>query len=129
MAHFAKLDENNVVLQVVVLDNKHTSDANGVEKEHIGAAYLEMVLGGRWVQTSYNNNFRKRYAGQGYTYNEEHDAFIGPKPEEYPSFILDTERLDWVPPLPVPTETPEGKYWRWDEPSVSWVAEDLVTPE
>ena len=70
MAHFAQLDENNVVLQVIVIDNKDTADANGVEKEHIGAAFCEKLLGGTWKQTSYNSNIRKNYAGIGYTYNE-----------------------------------------------------------
>ena len=65
MAHFAELDSNNVVLRVIVVDNKDTADAAGVEKEHIGAAFCERLLGGRWVQTSYNGNKRKNYAGIG----------------------------------------------------------------
>ena len=65
MAHFCKLDENNIVTQVVVVDNKDTADAFGVEKEHIGAAHLEKILGGTWKQTSYNGNIRKNYAGIG----------------------------------------------------------------
>jgi hypothetical protein len=79
MAYFAELDSNNVVLRVVVVDNKDTADAQGVEKEHIGAAYLERLLGGRWVQTSYNANFRKHYAGIGYTYDSALDEFVPPK--------------------------------------------------
>ena len=68
MAHFAQIDENNIVTQVVVVSNRDTADANGVEREHIGAAHLEKILGGTWKQTSYNANFRKNYAGMGYTY-------------------------------------------------------------
>ena len=96
MAHFAELDENNIVLRVVVVDNRDTSDANGVEKEHIGAAHCEKLLGGTWKKTSYNNNFRKRYAGIGMTYDEALDAFIPPKPGE--GYTLNSETADWDPP-------------------------------
>jgi hypothetical protein len=82
MAHFAKLDENNVVTQVIVIDNKDCSDANGVEKEHIGAAFCERLFGGVWKQTSYNVNFRKNYAGIGYIYDPVEDAFNPPVVEE-----------------------------------------------
>jgi hypothetical protein len=78
MAHFAELDSNNVVLRVVVVDNKDTSDAAGVEKEYIGAAFCERLFGGNWKQTSYNGNFRKNYAGIGYTYDAELDEFVPP---------------------------------------------------
>jgi hypothetical protein len=81
MAHFAELDSNNVVLRVIVVDNKDTSDAHGVEKEHIGAAFCERVLGGTWKQTSYNGNMRGRYAGIGYTYNAQLDEFVAPVTE------------------------------------------------
>ena len=93
MAHFAELDENNVVLRVVVIGNADTSDANGVEKEHIGAAFCEKLFGGTWKQTSYNGNMRKRYAGIGYTYNAELDAFIPPTP--YASWTLNSETAVW----------------------------------
>ena len=73
MAHFAELDANNVVLRVVVVATEDNSTADGVEKESIGQAFCERLFGGRWIQTSYNNNIRKRYAGVGYTYNEEID--------------------------------------------------------
>jgi len=82
MAHFAELDENNVVLRVIVVDDKDTSDAFGVEKEHIGAAFCERLLGGRWVKTSYNGSIRKRYAGIGMVYLPDHDQFAGLKPSE-----------------------------------------------
>jgi hypothetical protein len=114
MAHFAELDSNNVVLRVVVVDNKDTADAQGVEKEHIGAAYLERLLGGTWKQTSYNGNFRKNYAGIGYTYNADLDAFVAPKP--YPSWTLDAN-AQWQAPVPMPQD---GKMYSWDEAAQAW---------
>lgn len=116
MAHFARLDENNVVTQVIVVANTDTADANGVEKEHIGAAFCERLLGGTWKQTSYNGNFRKRYAGVGYTYNIELDAFVPPKP--YSSWVLDNDTATWIAPVSKPDD---GKLYRWDEPTLSWV--------
>jgi hypothetical protein len=94
VAHFAKIDENNVVIQVVVVDNKDTADASGVEKEHIGAAFLERLLGGTWKQTSYNGNKRKNYAGMGYTFDAVRDAFIPPKPSD--DAVLDEETCQWI---------------------------------
>lgn len=116
MAHFAELDEHNVVKRVIVVDNKDTSDANGVEKEYIGAAFCERLLGGTWKQTSYNHNFRKRYAGIGFIYNAELDAFIPPKP--FISWVLNNETADWDPPIPKPDD---GKFYDWVEATLSWV--------
>jgi hypothetical protein len=116
MAHFAQLDENNVVIQVIVVANRDTADANGVEKEHIGAAYLESLLGGTWKQTSYHGNIRKNYAGIGYTYDADIDAFVAPKP--YPSWVLNTNTAQWEAPVPYPTD---GKDYTWDEATQSWV--------
>ena len=96
MAHYAKLDENNVVIQVIVVDNKDTADASGVEKEYIGAAFCERLLGGTWKQTSYNGNFRKNYAGLGYTYDAARDAFIPPKPSD--DATLDEATCQWIVP-------------------------------
>lgn len=117
MAHFAEIDtdRNNLVLRVVVVDNKDTSDAQGVEKEHIGASYLERLLGGTWKQTSYNANFRKHYAGVGFTYDAGRDAFIPPKP--FPSWALDAD-CNWQAPVPMPTD---GKMYGWDEDTKSWI--------
>jgi hypothetical protein len=78
MAHFAELDSNNVVLRVIVVDNKDTSDAHGTEKEYIGAAFCERVLGGTWKQTSYNGNMRGKYAGIGDTYDAVNNVFVSP---------------------------------------------------
>jgi hypothetical protein len=114
MAHFAELDENNVVKRVIVVANKDCSTADGVEKESIGIAHCEWLLGGRWIQTSYNGNFRKRYAGIGFTYDEALDAFLTPKP--FPSWVLNTQTADWDPPVPMPQE---GTYI-WNESTLSW---------
>jgi hypothetical protein len=126
MAHFAQLDENNVVTQVIVVDNKDTADVNGVEKEHIGAAFCEKLLGGTWKQTSYNGNMRKNYAGIGYTYNADIDAFVPPKP--YASWLLNEETAQWEAPTPYPEDvgTPEEpKLYTWNEETQEW---DLVVP-
>jgi hypothetical protein len=98
MAHFAKV-ENNVVTQVIVVSNTDTADAQGVEKEYLGAAFCERLLGGTWKQTSYNGNMRKNYAGIGYTYDSGRDAFIPPKP--FPSWILVEETCQWTGVNPV----------------------------
>ena len=115
MAHFAELDANNVVLRVIVVGNKDTADANGVEKEHIGAAFCERLFGGTWKQTSYNGNKRKNYAGIGYTYRADIDAFVAPKP--YNSWVLN-DKAQWEAPVPMPTD---DKRYSWDETTLSWV--------
>lgn len=115
MAHFAEIDGNGVVQRVIVVGNKDTSDASGVEKESIGQAFCERLFGGNWVQTSYNGNFRKRYAGIGYKYDAALDAFITPQP--YPSWTLDAN-ADWQAPVPMPTD---GKMYAWDEAAQAWV--------
>lgn len=119
MAHFAKLDENNVVTEVIVVGNKDTSDANGVEKEYIGAAFCERLFGGTWKQTSYNGNIRKNYAGIGYSYNSFIDAFVAPQP--YPSWTLDAN-AQWQPPVAMPAD---GMY-SWDEATQSWIEQTNV---
>lgn len=80
MAHFAELDENNVVLRVIVIADKDTADADGVEQESIGVAFCESLYGGTWKQTSYNNNIRGRFAGIGSIYDAGNDVFIDPAP-------------------------------------------------
>ena len=116
MAHYAELDSNGVVLRVIVVANKDTADANGVEKESIGKAFCERLFGGNWVQTSYNGNFRKRYAGIGYKYYPGLNAFVPPEP--YPSWSLNSETADWEPPVPMPTD---GKMYAWDEAQQAWI--------
>jgi hypothetical protein len=116
MAHFARIDENNVVQQVIVVANKDTADANGNEVESIGVAFCQRLLGGNWKQTSYNGNFRKNYAGIGYTYDAGIDAFVPPKP--YPSWVLNSNTAQWEAPVPMPQD---GKMYSWDEATQSWV--------
>lgn len=96
MAHFVKIDENNLVVQGVVVNNKDTADENGVEQESIGAAFLQQLLGGTWKQTSYNARIRKNYAGIGYTYDAARDAFIPPKPSD--DATLDEATCQWIVP-------------------------------
>jgi hypothetical protein len=121
MAHFAKI-ENNVVTQVIVVDNKDCADASGVEKEYIGAAFCERLLGGTWKQTSYNGSIRKNYAGVGYAFDAERDAFIPPKP--YNSWVLNENTCLWEAPVAMPEDAGTGeppKRYTWDEATTSWV--------
>jgi len=123
MAHFAQVDENNVVTQVIVVANNELL-LDGVENETKGIEFCKSLLGDdtRWVQTSYNGNIRKNYAGIGYTYDPVADHFFAPQP--YPSWTLDTD-AKWQAPTPMPVE--EEKFFTWDEPTLSWV--ELVLPE
>jgi len=126
MAHFAKIDENNIVTQVLVIPD---------EQEHRGQQFLseDLNLGGRWIQTSYNTHagihygpsgpsgnpgLRKNYAGIGYTYDEVRDAFIPPRPEDE-TFVFDEDKCMWVPPFPVPDD--ESAYI-WDFSTHQWVS-------
>ena len=115
VAHFAKLDENNVVTQVIVVDNRDTVDGNGVETEEIGVAFCRRLLGGNWKQTSYNGSIRKNYAGVGFTYNESIDAFVPPKP--FNSWTLNNETAQWEAPIPMPDD---GQRYLWNEETTSW---------
>lgn len=110
MAHWAELDDNNVVLRVLVGDN---NDPNGDE----GYQWLLDNLGGRWVKTSYNASIRKNFAGIGYTYDEALDAFIPPKP--FGSWILNEETARWEAPVPYPTD---GAIYNWNEETGEWDA-------
>lgn len=111
MSHWAELNDNNIVLRVTVGDN---NDPNGDE----GYQWLLDNLGGRWVQTSYNNNFRKRFAGVGMKYYEDLDAF-GPAEPPYPSWVFDINEVIFIPPVPMP-DPAEGGYWEWNEDIVNW---------
>jgi len=129
MAHFAQLDSNSVVTQVIVVSNDELID-NGVESEAKGIAFCQSLFGvdTHWVQTSYNRGIRKNYAGIGYTYDAARDAVISPKPKEFPSFILDEESANWIPPVSKPND---GKHYSWSEKSQVWVempVEFLVPP-
>lgn len=122
MAHYAILDENNVVIQVIV--GKDESDIVD------GISDWEIYYGGK--RTSYNTKggihseggvpFRKNYAGIGYTYDSQRDAFIPPKP--YPSWILNEQTCLWEPPIPMPDN--RIRYWEWNELEQKW---DSITPK
>lgn len=114
MAHFAQLNEN-IVTQVIVVANQELLD-NGVESEAKGIAFCQSLFGGEWIQTSYNGNIRKNYAGIGYTYDSQRDAFIPPKP--FASWTLNEETCLWEAPTPRPVD---GKIYGWDETTVSWI--------
>ena len=109
MAHFAELDNNNIVIRVVVVPD---------DQEHRGQEFLaeDLAMGGRWLQTSYNHRIRKQYAGIGYTYDEVADVFIAPAP--FPSWQLDSNH-DWQPPVP----KPDGNYY-WHEDTQTWLPYD-----
>ena len=122
MAHFAKLNDQNIVLDVNVVNNETINNLPFPESEPVGVAFLTEWSGGytNWKQTSYNANFRKNYAGIGYTYDAVLDAFIAPKP--FPSWLLNTETCQWQAPTPYPSD---GNMYSWDEATQSWVE---VTP-
>ena len=115
MAHFAKLDSNNIVTQVVVVNNAVLLKADGTESELKGKQFLNTLFGtATWKQTSYNGNFRKQYAGVDFLYDSEKDKFISPQP--FPSWSLN-EDDDWEAPIPYPSD--ENKYV-WNEDDQTW---------
>lgn len=118
MAHFAELDENNIVKQVIVVHNNELLDESGQESEQKGIDFCKLHYGEntRWVQTSYNFSFRKNYAGPEYYYDEVKDAFIPPK--VYSSWILNEETCRWIPPKPYP-----GGLHKWSEETQDWIPE------
>jgi len=121
MAHFVRLDQNSIVVQVIVVHNNELID-NGVESEAKGIAFCQSLFPDTtWIQTSYNGNFRKNYAGIGYSYDLIRDAFIPQKP--YASFVLNEDTCLWEPPVPYPTD---GERYTWNEEELEWV---LETPE
>tara|TARA_R110000787_G_C13221469_1_gene426227 strand:+ start:42 stop:488 length:447 start_codon:yes stop_codon:yes gene_type:complete len=131
MAHFAELDKDNKVLKILVFDNNDI-DANGGDQSEQAAEYIKSSFGTskdgvKWVQTSYNDNFRKQYAGMGFTYNPTADVFIAPQP--YPSWSLNETTWDWDAPVIYPTivmmnDNRLGIYW--DESGLVWLARDLT---
>lgn len=129
MAHFARLDNNNVVTDILVVDNDRLFDiknpTSGKESEIQGILYLQRVLkdkNSKWKQCSYSGSFRKNYPGVGFIYDEGKDAFIPPQP--YPSWTLNEETCRWEPPTPRPSEelleSGKAPYHEWDEETLSW---------
>ena len=126
MAHFAELDETNIVKQVVVVHNNELLDENGNESEAKGIAFCQSLFGGNWVQTSYNGTIRKHFAGVGMVYDPVIDAFHLPQP--FLSWTLD-ENAIWQPPVVAPTNpytSNQEEYWlepqyQWDEATLSWI--------
>lgn len=116
MAHFAQINEDNIVEQVIVVHNNELLDENGIEQESKGQQFCTNLLGGNWVQTSYNGNLRKNFAGVGYTYDSVRDAFIPPK--SFNSWVLNEDTCVWEAPTPMPTD---GALYSWDEDTLSWV--------
>jgi hypothetical protein len=117
MAHFAKIGMDNIVTDVLVVANRETMDSNGIEHESIGIEFLKNLTGHQiWVQTSYNGKIRKNYAGVGYKYDSQRDAFIPPQP--YPSWTLVEETCQWISPVSMPTD---GKMYQWDETTLTWI--------
>jgi hypothetical protein len=118
MAHFAKLDDNNNVIGIIVINNLELDPQN---EEGSGLAWLEAWSGGytNWKQTSYNGTFRKNYAGIGYTYDYIRDAFIPIK--LFNSWILNENTCKWEAPIPYPND---GKAYYWNEENISW--EEIV---
>jgi hypothetical protein len=117
MAHFAKIGLNNIVTEILVVANRETMDAQGNEQESIGVEFLKTLTGHEtWIQTSYNGTIRKNYAGIGYTYDSQRDAFIAPQP--YPSWTLVEETCRWISLVAYPTD---GKLYNWNEETLSWI--------
>jgi hypothetical protein len=117
MAHFAEIDPAGVVIRVVVIHNDELLDDAGLESEAKGAAFCRALFGGTWVQTSYNATRRKNFAGEGYAFDSQRDAFIPPKP--FPSWVLDEDTCRWQAPVPYPSE---GGLFAWNEATQDWVA-------
>lgn len=120
MAHFAKLDSNNVVTDVIVVGDKDCQDADGNESEAVGIAFCQSLFGEDtiWKQTSYNNNIRTRYAVIGGTYDVTRDAFLYPQP--FASWTLNPTTLDWEAPVAIPAAAETTPHY-WDEDTLSWV--------
>ena len=116
MAHFAKI-ENGLVTSVIVVHNNELL-LNGVESESKGQEFCRNLFGGEWIQTSYNNNFRKQFAGVNFLYDETSDVFIAPKP--YPSWLLNGSH-EWSAPVAYPAD---GKIYVWDEASLNWIIQN-----
>lgn len=115
MAHFAEIDENNIVQRVVVINNNILLDSEGNEQEALGVEFCAQTFGGTWKQTSYNSNIRKNFAGVGYFYDATRNAFLAPRP--FVSWTLDEETCHWQAPVAHPLDDNE---YEWYETNQSW---------
>lgn len=115
MAHFAQIDSDSIVTQVIVVNNVECLDESGNESESVGVSFCKSLFGGEWVQTSYNANFRKNFAGIGFKYDKERDAFIASQP--FPSWSLNESTCRWEAPVPFPQD---GKLYKWNEEQQAW---------
>jgi len=121
MSHFAQIDTNSIVINVIVINNIELLDQDGNEVEQKGIDFCKSLFGQdtEWVQTSYNGSFRKNYACVDGTYNEELDAFIAPKP--FNSWTLNKESCRWEAPVSIPnTELEDNQYYNWNESILNW---------
>ena len=118
MAHFARVNENWIVEEVIVVSNDVIKDSLGVECDWLGEQFCQSLYGAytKWIQTSYTGRIYKNYAGVGYTFDPYRNAFIPPKP--YESWLLNEDTCRWDPPAPYPTD---GKTYVWDEETTSWI--------
>jgi hypothetical protein len=121
MAHFAQIDTNNIVVNIIVVHNNELLDQDGNEVEQKGIDFCKSLFGEntQWIQTSYNGSFRKNYAALGFTYDNQRNAFIAPKP--YNSWILNEETCLWNSPVSIPTtELEYNQYYSWNESIINW---------
>jgi hypothetical protein len=135
MAHFAKIEDGNVT-DIHVVNNAVITDENGDEQESLGVAFLKGLHGDdiNWVQTSYNNNFKKQFAVIGGTYNSEKDIFINPKPLDAWGIVCESwtldENDDWQPPTAKPTDAcKDGGHWEWAEAVEEWVDTQVIAED
>jgi hypothetical protein len=127
MAHFAKLGVGNIVEQVIVVHNSVITDENGIEQEQLGNDFINKLYNTRdvWKQTSYNGNIRKNYAGIGFQYDQQRNAFIPPKP--FNSWILNENTCRWEAPVARPTaELEENQYYSWNESIKNWEVKERI---
>jgi hypothetical protein len=123
MAHFAEINDNNIVTRVIVIHNNEIT-VDGQELEFKGIDFCEGLFGHRnWVQTSYNGNIRYNFAGVGYTWDPDNNAFYAPQP--YASWSLN-EDYKWEAPAPYPEDASEDKVYEWDEDNLTWKVVELT---
>jgi len=122
VAHFAEISDDGIVLRVIVVNNDVITDEDGVEQEQLGKDFCQNLLGGTWVQTSYNNNFKKRFASPGGRYDSVNNVFLYAQP--YPSWTLNSD-YEWEAPTPYPAS---GHMYEWSEEGQEWVLKVMVLP-